>query len=356
MPSKSAAPSTDTVSNTHRQSKGLTQKKPDTKLLSSSDDPSYVDLPECDDNRSGGQKITPILLEVSRRCHKVDDSKKKPMFRCLASAGCNGTWSGKNRDKSRVLKHAVDCGWLEQLPGGHELITRAMQVMLKDGKLDDLARQRLRQRLGFSVTHKRTRSDSDPVAFTDAPPVKHVERNDSDPSAAESEEGSSSVRVVKGKLPTGKWAKEALKTLHDDVNVKLTELVANCGLPPSAIGHRSFRDFVSTLNNKVSLPSVTTLEDSIIPSYAVSVRDMQLEYLRTCRDLTITFDGGKLRKYKFWSVHVTTPHNESFCLELNDVSRLSQTADYVSKVLIKVCFNSQQFIIYHVSLVTDISE
>lgn len=313
--------------------------------MSTTDDPRYEDLDERDDNRTGGVKISPILLKVSRRCYRVDDPKQKVMFRCVASAGCNGHWAGPNRDKARVLKHVVDCGWLEKLTGGHELVTQAMEVALKDGKLDEAAQLRLRKRLGFSAMGKRARSDSasDPAAFTDAPPLKRPEYNNSEPIALVNPDkrhrspSKSHHDTVKGKLPTNKWMKDGLKALHEDINLRLTELVANCGIPPYVIGHRSFQDFVSTLNNKVSLPSVTTLEDSIIPSYALNVRDMQLEYLRTCRDLTITFDGGKLRKYKFWSVHVTTPHNESFCLELNDVSRLSQTADYIADILIKVC-------------------
>ena len=54
-----------------------------------------------------------------------------------------------------------------------------------------------------------------------------------------------------------------------------------------------------------------------------------LNHLKTCRNLNISVDGGKLTKKKFFSVHVTTPTYQSFCLELDDVARLSH--DYLSQ-------------------------
>jgi hypothetical protein len=52
--------------------------------------------------------------------------------------------------------------------------------------------------------------------------------------------------------------------------------------------------------------------------------------------LTLTFDGGKLKKKKFFSVHATTAHRQSFCLELDDVEKLSQTGQYICGLLFKV--------------------
>jgi len=53
-----------------------------------------------------------------------------------------------------------------------------------------------------------------------------------------------------------------------------------------------------------------------------------LEYLKTCTDLQISFDGGKLKKKGFYSVHVTTLDHMSYCLELDDGSRLSHMGEY----------------------------
>jgi hypothetical protein len=62
----------------------------------------------------------------------------------------------------------------------------------------------------------------------------------------------------------------------------------------------------------------------------------KINHLKECRDLMLSFDGGKLGKKKFYSIHATTPNRQSFCLDLDDVTRLSQTGDYIYELLKKV--------------------
>lgn len=66
------------------------------------------------------------------------------------------------------------------------------------------------------------------------------------------------------------------------------------------------------------------------------MRIARLEYLKTCSDLQISFDGGKLKKKGFYSIHVTTLDHTSYCLELDDGSRLSHTGEYVCELLCRV--------------------
>jgi len=91
------------------------------------------------------------------------------------------------------------------------------------------------------------------------------------------------------------------------------------------------------------LPSRSTFEDTLVPQYAAAVRVVIIEHLKGCRDLNISFDGGKLTKKKFFSIHVTTVGRQSFCLELDDVARLSQTGDYLHELLKKVCNSAMNF-------------
>ena len=74
-----------------------------------------------------------------------------------------------------------------------------------------------------------------------------------------------------------------------------------------------------------------------MPSYAAAVRVAIINHLKKCCDLMLSFDGGKLGKKKFYSVHATTPNHQSFCLDLDDVTRLSQTGEYIFELLKKVC-------------------
>ena len=74
-----------------------------------------------------------------------------------------------------------------------------------------------------------------------------------------------------------------------------------------------------------------------MPTYASTIRLAIINNLKESRDLMLSFDGGKLGKKKFYSVHATTPNCQSFCLDLDDVTRISQTGDYIYQLLKKVC-------------------
>ncbi|OAX38315.1 hypothetical protein K503DRAFT_770608 [Rhizopogon vinicolor AM-OR11-026] len=80
------------------------------------------------------------------------------------------------------------------------------------------------------------------------------------------------------------------------------------GVPPHVIDSAEFRVFCSTLNANYKPPSATTLSDRLIPNERARIIKEMVDHLKTERDLhlTITFDGGKIRKPKsFYTIHVT---------------------------------------------------
>ena len=84
---------------------------------------------------------------------------------------------------------------------------------------------------------------------------------------------------------------------------------------------RHFRNIVNALNGKYTPPSRTTFEDSFVASYAAAVRVAIINHLKESWDLRISFDGGKLGKKFFYSIPATTPNCQSFCFDLDDVTR-----------------------------------
>ncbi|KAI9510814.1 hypothetical protein F5148DRAFT_1274586 [Russula earlei] len=137
-------------------------------------------------------------------------------------------------------------------------------------------------------------------------------------------------------LSFSKYRTEGRKALEEKANKALIEFIVCCGIPPHIIQHQKFKNLVNVLNGNYIPPSRTTFEDSLVPSYAATTQLTVINYLKKCRDMTLTFDGGKLGKKKFFSVHVTTTHRQSFCMELDDVDRLSQTGEYICDLLYKV--------------------
>lgn len=116
----------------------------------------------------------------------------------------------------------------------------------------------------------------------------------------------------------------------------LVPMIVTCGLPASIVNSKFFRMFCGALNSQYQVPSCSYLEETLIKNYATHVKAKVLEFVQSQRDLTLTFDSGKLTKKKFWSVHVTTAHRQSFVLELDDVTGISQMGEYLAEVLNRV--------------------
>ena len=138
---------------------------------------------------------------------------------------------------------------------------------------------------------------------------------------------------------------EGKKALKEKADQALVEFIICCDIPPHVLQKRHFREFVNALNGKYMPPSRTTFEDSLVPSYAAAVRVTIINHLKECWDLMLSFDGGKLGKKRFYSIHATTPNRQSFCLDLDDVTRLSQTGEYIYELLKKVHYTHSRFIV-----------
>ena len=113
----------------------------------------------------------------------------------------------------------------------------------------------------------------------------------------------------------GKFRTEGKEALQEKGNNALLKFIICYSIPPNVLTTQQFKNFVVVLNGHYSPPSQTTFEDKLVPTYAATMCIAQLEYLKTCTDLQISFDGGKLKKKGFYSVHVTTLDHTSYCLE-----------------------------------------
>ncbi|OJA12159.1 hypothetical protein AZE42_13262 [Rhizopogon vesiculosus] len=130
------------------------------------------------------------------------------------------------------------------------------------------------------------------------------------------------------------YVTEGKKAPKEHGDNALMLFVTCTGVPPHVIDSAEFKVFCSTLNANYKPPSATTLSDRLIPNECARIIKEMVDHLKTERDLTITFDGGKIRKPKsFYTVHVTTGDRRTALLELDDASMLSHTARYIGELL-----------------------
>lgn len=241
-----------------------------------------------------------LLLEISRPYMKETDSgKPKKRVRCLGSKGCHTTWKWP-RARQRIFKHAKDCKYLP-----NSLHRRVCNEMAKNAAGPEA------QIIG---------TDSESGAEGHG-----TKRARTEPAIAATSKSGTTFKP---------FFREGKKALQNNADHALLLLITCCGVPPNVVSSKEFRNFVSVLNPDYHSPSESTLSDRLIPDEAANIDRATISYLKTCRNLTITFDGGKLRRAKgLYSVHITTAERRTFCMTLDDASCLSHTGNYVAELL-----------------------
>ncbi|KAK1223490.1 hypothetical protein PQX77_013648 [Marasmius sp. AFHP31] len=327
-------------------------KKRDTKAMTEEEieDARFRDQLEKEDTRKGGRQPMALLAKITRIAVGLSGNDEgKTVVRCICSRYCDQREvSAKGiRNRQRILKHAADCGWLGNINGG-VWKTEAIQALAKNAHNsgDEVDENEL-EGSDSGGTLKR-KHDSNIDAGTDScetyaepPPRKrkfqlgtsdhpiHLDEplnpKDANGKGAKSTAGN----------PFGAFKTKGRKDLEASANHNLVKLVACNGLPVRLVGSSELKDFCYGLNGLYHLPSPTTFSDTLLPNVAAKVLLDMLKYLEGFYHLQISFDGGKLRRKGFYTVTVTTPHRQSFTLELDDGTRLSHTANYVVEILEK---------------------
>lgn len=301
-------------------------------MLANHEDPRYVDLSDPKDTRKGGAKTHPLLLEGSMRCYMLQKGQQRPpsptatikpptgakqIFRCIASKGCNTTWA-MPRNKERILDHLSKCSWLDS-----DLRKRAFSELGKNA-------------IG---------------------PPAHISLEDDESHATTADDGGkrlkSGSRVLPlqkssgskgGKLPVKAYIGEGRKILKENGEYAIMKYLVCCGVPPTVVDSEEWKELMAILNPAFISPSSSTITSHLIVDEAAKITIAIEQYLGASRNLTITYDGGKIRRPKsFYSIHVTTADRRCFCMALDDGSRLSHSANYIVEALERVSISQSQF-------------
>ncbi|KAG2131335.1 hypothetical protein DEU56DRAFT_914485 [Suillus clintonianus] len=98
--------------------------------------------------------------------------------------------------------------------------------------------------------------------------------------------------------------------------------------PPVSIGNNN------TPGPSVIVENISTFSPWSAGPYHTGYYARIKEYLGKVRHLTITFDGGKIRRpNSLYTIHITVPGGRTFCMELNDGARKKHTGEYILDAL-----------------------
>ncbi|KAF9021143.1 hypothetical protein BDZ89DRAFT_1071717 [Hymenopellis radicata] len=248
-------------------------------------------LPSDEAPRKTGRKPSELLNSCTIRCRVRKDGTRR--WRCSGD-GCRTNWADP-RMSSRVLSHASLCKF-------HTATVR--QAALQASSEKSLGAQ---------------------VKADDIPPP--TEKRDFFA-------GFRAAGAVKEKTELQKFQTRA--------NLYTLQLICDACLPVAVVDNPMFRQLVNHLNSSNGIFVGSTFSNNYIPHEAAHVTILAFDYLGTQFFLSITYDGGSLRKpQSVYTVHVTvtTPYGrEAYFVHGDEASGVSHTGEHIRDVLLKIIY------------------
>jgi len=249
-----------------------------------------------DVNPSGnktGRKVKPATERLSVAC--LHTKTNKLYWRCIAP-GCKHFQAG-NRQQTRILFHAMGCPHL----------TAELKGFANDAAI-------AQNSLGAKVNPKEVHVDAENqgAPYKKAKTVQQTLTN---------------IATTTGRTK-----------YQDEVNLAIVELFAVSEIPASILDSPQWKKFVGVATHSKCNPlSSTILTEKLIPAEAALVRKYQTDFLRTCLNLTLTFDGGSIGKLSsVYTIHITTAERETFFMDGCDATGERHTAEYIEGLVTKV--------------------
>ncbi|KIM56279.1 hypothetical protein SCLCIDRAFT_29720 [Scleroderma citrinum Foug A] len=296
IPEPTGGENSDVIENTMDDDIGITGSPADGNAVPVQPG-AYVDVSEPAVRGHGGHPGDHRLLELAIQCYRTNDPNKTTIFHCAGtSSGCTTTWQTKNRVKQRILTHAVSC---EHLP--HTLKEDL------DGGLAKSAPSARLQLTNVAVVPKKGPTCEERAT---------TKSNMTQPSV----------------YPLAKKARADKLTAQLDADI--VQFFCIGGLAPSKANLPEWKQIFWHAVPSYQPASSSKLEEYHIPSEVAHVRTKQLEYLRTCTNLCITFDGQKIRlPQSVYTIHIISPERRICFFDGHEASEDSHTGKHLFQML-----------------------
>lgn len=128
--------------------------------------------------------------------------------------------------------------------------------------------------------------------------------------------------------------KAPIQQLSTQLDADIVQLFCVGGLPPSKVDLPEWKTMWKHAVPDYVPASASTLKEYHIASEASFICTKQLEHLRICNNLSITFDGQTIRlPQSVYTIHIITPDRRIYFFEGNEASEESHTAEHLFKIL-----------------------
>jgi hypothetical protein len=262
----------------------------------------------------GGAKVDPLLNLVSAMAY-LKSEPEKLIVRCAGAAfGCTHTLAAP-RWKTRVFKHAFGCSKLD--------------------KIDPTLREKVRTAMAGESLGDRVENNPLLASEDGQPAAKRMKETPPSKSAGSTIEPTASSRAASIQSTTQTsifpaQRKARITALKDQLDLDVLKLICVGGIPPSKVDSKEWKTMWKHGNPDYEPASAAVLTESQIPNEAARIETLQIEHLRTCENLTLTFDGNTTRlPQSVYIVHVITPERRVFLVEGDESSEESHTGEHI---------------------------
>jgi hypothetical protein len=150
------------------------------------------------------------------------------------------------------------------------------------------------------------------------------------------------VALKKWKVDETGWFEEAKKLgrkdRHQKLDLAVVKLICCSGIPSYISDLDSWKCLFAFADPSYKPASRAQLEEVHIIGEAESIHEIQLAYLRTQQNITVSCDGGTTKgREAFWTLHMSTAERKVFLIDVREATAVSHTAIWIKNFVLEVC-------------------
>ena len=269
-------------------------------------------LKSANGNVGSGRPANVLMNDLVIQCYHKS-RPEKPLYRCAGT--CGTTYASRNL--ARIIRHATGCSKL-------------------DAKLRKQAK-----------AHAATQAPSRKLPIGD-PESTNIQKPD-DEIKVENEDGGRVVAILKKRKAeeTG-WFEEAKKLgrkeRHEKLDLAVVKLICCSGIPSYISDLDMWKGVFAYADPTYRPAKRAKLEETQIIGEAESIHEIQLAYLRTQENITVSCDGGTTKgREAFWTLHMSTAGRKVFLIDVREATAVSHMAVWIKTFVLEVCSVRQPF-------------
>lgn len=268
-------------------------------------------LPKRTKNKRG-RPIVKLLDKMLQPCHHVNQPTKE-IQRCSGN-NCGTTFV--NRNTNRAAKHVRNC-----LSCPAVLRKEAREYLANKAPSAKVPAQSLVTKGKLTVVNNEEGGNK-----VIATKKRKLSSDDNDMTRAEKDQI---------------WYEEIHRLGKEQrfkmLDIAILKFFCVCGIPTSVASHDAWRDIFRIGVRGYKAADRNKLEDEQIISEAERIRQLQIDYLRTQENITVSCDGGTARNHDaYWTVHMSTMERKVYLMETREATNVSHTGEWIVQLVLEV--------------------